>query len=327
MRIPTALTRLLAIRHPVLLGPMDLVADARLTAAVSGAGGLGILGGGYGERQWLARELDVLAQEKVRFGVGFITWSLARQPQLLGLALERKPAAVMLSFGDPAPFIPAIKRAGALVICQVQSLALARAALEAGADILVAQGTEGGGHGAARGLATLVPEIVDAVDGRAPVVAAGGIADGRGMAAALMLGAAGVLMGTRFYATAEAAGADGAKQRIRRASGDDSARSIVFDISRRNVWPAPFTGRCLRNAHFERWFGREVELLRNQEAETARYAAAREQGDFDIAAVIAGESAGLVREILPAREVVERTVREAAALLARGATLVHAQAG
>ena len=327
MPIQTALTKRLAIAHPVLLGPMDLVADARLTTAVSEAGGFGILGGGYGERQWLARELDTLAQKKVRFGVGFITWSLARQPQLLELALERKPAAVMLSFGDPAPFIPAIKRADALVICQVQSLALASAALEAGADILVAQGTEGGGHGAARGLATLVPEIVDAANGRAPVVAAGGIADGRGMAAALMLGAAGVLMGTRFYATAEAAGAEAAKERIRRASGDDSVRSIVFDISRRNVWPAPFTGRCLRNAHLERWFGREVELLRNQEVEAARYAAAREQGDFDVAAVIAGEAAGLVREILPAREVVERTVREAAALLSRGASLVRAQAG
>lgn len=325
MTISTALTRSLAIKHPVLLGPMDLVADARLAAAVSEAGGLGILGGGYGERQWLARELDSLAHRKVRFGVGFITWSLARQPALLDLALERRPAAVMLSFGDPAPFIPAIKRAGVLAICQVQSLALAQAALEAGADILVAQGTEGGGHGAARSLSTLVPEIADAAGGRAPVVAAGGIADGRGLAAALMLGAAGVLMGTRFYATAEAAAADAAKERIRRATGDDSARSIVFDISRRNVWPAPFTGRCLRNAHFERWFGREVELLRSQEAEAARYAAARAQGDFDVAAVIAGESAGLVREILSAREVVERTVREAEALLARSAALVKAE--
>jgi nitronate monooxygenase len=92
----------------------------------------------------------------------------------------------------------------------------------------------------------------------------------------------------------------------------------VFDISRRNVWPAPFTGRCLRNAHAERWFGREVELLRHQDEESARYAAARNEGNFDVAAVIAGESSGLVREITSAREVVERTVREASALLASG---------
>jgi nitronate monooxygenase len=299
---------------------MDLVADARLTAAVSDAGGLGLLGGGYGEPLWLRRELDRLAERRVRFGVGFITWSLAKQPHLLDLVLERKPVAVMLSFGDPAPFIEKIKRANAAVICQVQSLAFAQEAVEAGADILVAQGTEGGGHGASRGLMTLLPEIVDAVGDRVPVVAAGGIADGRGLAAALMLGASGVLMGTRFYATPEAAGADSAKERIRRATGDETLRSIVFDISRRNVWPAPFTGRCLRNAHLERWYGREVELLRNQDAESAKYAAAREQGDFEIAAVIAGESSGLVHEILPASDVIARAVREAAALLARGAT-------
>jgi nitronate monooxygenase len=315
MPLSTALTQRLGIPHPVLLGPMDLVADARLTAAVTAAGGLGILGGGYGEPEWLARELDLLQRSGGRFGVGFITWSMAKQPQLLDLALEYRPAAVMLSFGDPAPFADRIKRSGAALVCQVQSLALAKAAVEAGADVLVAQGTEGGGHGASRGLVTLVPEVVDAVGAKVPVVAAGGIADGRGLAAALMLGASGVLLGTRFYATTEAAGAPAAKERIRAATGDDSLRSIVFDISRRNVWPAPFTGRCLRNAHLERWYGREVELLRHQDEEAARYAAARSAGDFDVAAVIAGESAGLVRDVPSAREVVERIVREAAALL------------
>ena len=325
MLITTALTKRLGITHPVLLGPMDLVADARLTAAVSEAGGLGILGGGYGDEAWLAHELDVLAGRRSRFGVGFITWSMAKQPRLLDLALERKPAAVMLSFGDPAPFVERIKRANALVICQVQSLALARQAVAAGADILIAQGSEGGGHGASRGLCTLVPEVVDEAKGRVPVVAAGGIADGRGLAAALMLGASGVLMGTRFYATTEAAGADAAKERIRGADGDASLRSIVFDISRRNVWPAPFTGRCLRNRHLDTWYGREVELLRNLDEESARYAAARKAADFEIAAVIAGESAGLVHEIMPAREVIETMVRDAAALLKQGAQHVDVE--
>jgi nitronate monooxygenase len=319
MPLSTPLTQRLGIEHPVLLAPMDLVADAKLTAAVSAAGGFGILGGGYGDGDWLARELDALGRTGQRFGVGFITWSMAKQPQLLELALEYRPAAVMLTFGDPVPFAERIKRSGAALVCQVQSLTLAKAAVEAGADVLVAQGTEGGGHGASRGLVTLVPEVVDAVGAKVPVVAAGGIADGRGLAAALMLGASGVLLGTRFYATTEAAGAAAAKERIRAASGDDTLRSIVFDISRRNVWPAPFTGRCLRNAHAERWFGREVELLRDQEVQAARYAAAREEGDFDVAAVIAGESSGLVRDIPSAREVVERTVREAAARLAGAA--------
>jgi nitronate monooxygenase len=324
MLIPTALTKRLGITHPVLLGPMDLVSDARLTAAVSDAGGLGLLGGGYGDEQWLTRELDILERSGVRFGVGLITWSLAKRPKLLDMVLGHKPAAVMLSFGDPSPFMGSIKRANAVVICQVQSFALAKAAVEAGADILVAQGAEGGGHGASRGLTTLLPEIVDAVGDRVPVVAAGGIADGRGLAAALMLGASGVLMGTRFYATTEAAGAAAAKERIRSATGDATIRSIVFDISRRNVWPAPFTGRCLRNAHLDHWYGREVELLRNQETESTKYAAAREQSDFEIAAVIAGEAVGLVHEIVPARDVVENTVRQAASLLDRAASWVSA---
>src|SRR5690242_11518459 len=122
MPISTALTERLQIEHPVLLAPMDVVADARLTAAVTDAGGFGILGAGYGERQWLTRELDRIAQWQGRFGVGFITWSLARQTDLLELVLERKPAAVMLSFGDPSQFVERIQRANAIAICQVQSL-------------------------------------------------------------------------------------------------------------------------------------------------------------------------------------------------------------
>ena len=315
MPLDTALTKHLAITHPVLLAPMDVVADARLTAAVSAAGGLGILGGGYGERNWLARELEALTRAQVRFGVGFITWSLARQPELLDLALSAKPAAIMLSFGDPRAFVDRIRQAGALLICQVQSVALARDAIAAGADILVAQGTEAGGHGASRGTISLVPEIVDAVGPDVPVVAAGGIADGRGLAAALMLGACGVLVGTRFYVTRESSAAPAAKERIRAATGDDTLRSIVFDISRRNVWPAPFTGRCLRNAHLDRWYGREMELLRHQDEEVPRFAAARSEGNFDIAAVIAGEASGLVRDEPSAGEVVERIVREATRLI------------
>jgi len=286
---------------------------------VSAAGGLGILGAGYGDKPWLTRELDLLAQSRARFGVGFITWSLAKQPSLLDLVLERRPAAVMLSFGDPKPFVERIKRAGAFVVCQVQSIALAREAAAGGADILVAQGTEAGGHGVSRGLVSLVPEVVDAVEGAIPVVAAGGIADGRGLAAALMLGASGVLLGTRFYATEEAAGPDAAKERIRAATGDDTLRSVVFDLSRRTVWPASFTGRCLRNAHSNRWFGRETELLRDQNQVAERYAAARQDNDFDVAAVIAGESAGLVRDIASVRRVVDRIVKEAEMLLGRGA--------
>jgi len=324
MRTPT--TELLAIDHPVLLAPMDRVADGRLTSAVSAAGGFGILGGGYGDEQWLVEQLGVAAASSLPFGVGFITWSMAKQPRLLDLTLERTPRAIMLSFGDPVPFADRIKRTGAILICQVQSLALAREAVAAGADMLVVQGSEGGGHGASRGLISLLPEVVDVVGSDVPIVAAGGIADGRGLAAAMMLGASGVLLGTRFYATREAAAHDAAKQLIRAACGDDTLRSIVFDISRRNVWPAPFTGRCLRNTHLERWFGREVELMRNLDQEASGYAHARDVGNFDVAAVIAGESVGLIRDLPSVAELMERMIAEASACLLAG-TRIAAEAG
>lgn len=319
MRLKTPLTELLGIKHPVVLAAMDLVADGRLATAVSAAGGFGFIGGGYGDETWLRRELDAAVAlattpESQCYGVGFITWSLAKQPRLLDLVLERKPRAVWLSFGDPAPFVARIKRAGALLFCQVQTLEMAKDALAKGADVLVAQGAEAGGHGVTRGTLGLVPAITD-IAGSVPVIAAGGIADGRGLAASLMLGAAGVSMGTRFYATEEAAGAVAAKQRIVAADGDGTIRSIVFDVSRDNVWPAPYTGRCLRNPHAERWLGRELELMRHKATEVPRYLAARGVGDFDTAAVIAGEAVDLIHDIPKTAALIERTVAEAAALL------------
>jgi nitronate monooxygenase len=315
MPIATPLTARLGIKHPVLLAPMDVIAGARLTMAVSGAGGLGILGGGYGERAWLETETAKLRGFQHPFAIGFITWSLAKQPELLDVALAAKPRAIMLSFGDASPFARSIKKTGALLICQVQTEEMARQALDAGADILIAQGTEAGGHGASRTTIDIVPAIIDLAAGRVPVVAAGGIADGRGLAAMMMLGASGVLMGTRFYASVEADGADEAKRRICAAESGNSVRGIIFDLSRNNVWPAPFTGRCLINDHARRWMGREVELLQQVNAVAAEYAAAKVAGNFDIAAVIAGESVGLIHDVPPAAEIVERVVTEAEQLL------------
>ena len=316
MSITTRLTELLGVKHPIMLAPMDIVADGRLAASVSRAGGFGIIGGGYGDEAWLTREMDAAGDARV--GVGFITWSMAKKPRLLDLVLERRPPAIMLSFGDVEPHAGKIKRAGAFMICQVQTVEQAKDAVANGADILVAQGAEGGGHGIARGTFALVPAVVDVARG-VPVAAAGGVADGRGLAAALMLGADGVLMGTRFYATTEAAGAAAAKDRIVAATGDQTIRSILFDIVRGNVWPAPYTGRLLRNSFSERWRGREAELMQHQAEEAARYAEARAAGDFDTAGVIAGEAVDLVTEILPAADVIERMVADAGSLLA-GAT-------
>jgi nitronate monooxygenase len=192
---------------------------------------------------------------------------------------------------------------------------MARLALDAGADILIAQGTEAGGHGASRTTIDIVPAIVDLAAGRVPVAAAGGIGDGRGLAAMMMLGASGVLLGTRFYASQECDGPEEAKRRICAASSGNSVRGIIFDLSRNNVWPAPFTGRCLINDHARRWIGREVELMQNVKAVTAEYAAAKAAGNFDIAAVIAGEAVGLIHDIPPAAEIVDRIVTEAGQIL------------
>jgi nitronate monooxygenase len=290
---------------------MDLVSGGRLAAAVSQAGGLGLLGG-YGDGDWIDREWGRAGN--ARIGCGFITWSLAKHPHVLDRALARRPAAVMLSFGDPRPFAPAIRTAGAVLICQVQTVSQAREAVEGGADVIVAQGTEAGGHGMSEPLFALLPQVVDACPGTL-VVAAGGIADGRGLAAALMLGAEGVLMGTRFYASREAGGYPEAKRRIVEAQGGQTMRSIVFDLSRRIRWPAPYTGRPLRNRDAETWLGRENELEARMEEVGREYAAARERGDFNVAGVIAGESCAMIHEIPPAGEIVERVIAEAERLI------------
>ena len=324
MPISTPLTTRLGIAHPILSAPMDVIAGARLTAAVSAAGGFGILGGGYGDKAWLEQETAKLANVSAPFGIGFITWSLARKPELLDIALNARPRAIMLSFGDPKPFAPRIKSSGALLICQVQDKTMARQALNAGADILIAQGTEAGGHGASRTTIDIVPAIVDLAAGRVPVVAAGGIGDGRGLAAMMMLGASGVLLGTRFYASRECDGADEAKRRICAATSGNSVRGIIFDLSRNNVWPAPFNGCCLINDHARRWMGREVELLQNVNAVAAEYAAAKAAGNFDIAAVIAGEAVGLIHDIPPAADIIDRIVTEADQILSgRRNSLIH----
>ena len=148
-QLQTALTRHLNIEHPVILAPMANTAGGALAAAVTQAGGLGLIGGGYGDDGWLRAQFAQAGNTRV--GIGFITWSLARQPELLTLALDHEPAAIMLSFGDHTPFVDAIKKAGVILICQVQTLQQAVHAAQSGADIIVAQGQEAGGHGGSGG--------------------------------------------------------------------------------------------------------------------------------------------------------------------------------
>jgi nitronate monooxygenase len=308
MSIRTPLCDLFGIEHPVLLAPMAGVSGGALAAAVSGAGGLGLIGGGYGDADWLEREFD--AAGDARIGVGFITWSLARQPQLLDLVLNRNPAALMFSFGDFKPFLPRIRGEQTKFIVQVQTLDQAREAADAGVDAIVAQGTEAGGHGGNRATLPFVPAVVDIAKG-IPVIAAGGIADGRGLAAALALGASGVLCGTGFFASDESLADNQAKQAAVSGSGDDTERSSVFDMARGLDWPSDWNLRTMRNSFTRRWSADMDGLSQNLAEEQARFNAASAAGDIDVAAVIVGEAADLIRLREPAQATLHRMISQA----------------
>jgi nitronate monooxygenase len=325
MTITTRLTEKLGITHPIVSAPMDVIAGGRLAGAVSAAGGLGFLGGGYADDdQWLDREFAAAGNQKI--GCGFITWSLRRRPELLDRALERKPKAIFLSFDDPEPFASKAKAAGATVFCQLQTRADAERALDCGADVIVAQGTEGGGHGGQRATFTLVPEIADLIAKRSPATllcAAGGIADGRGLAAALMLGADGVVVGTRFWASREALVPSSLHEAALAATGDQTVRQSVLDIVRQRDWPARYTGRVLKNELVTEWLGREAELRHHTDAVVARYKAAQQTADPRTVAVIVGEAVSLIESIEPAGAIVERMVAAAQACLRSGVARIR----
>ncbi|WP_449254752.1 NAD(P)H-dependent flavin oxidoreductase [Bosea sp. (in: a-proteobacteria)] len=317
-RLATRLTERLGIAHPILSAPMALAGGGALAAAVTRAGGLGLIGGGYGDADWLAQQFAAAGNTQV--GCGFITWSMAKKPELLTQALVHEPAALMLSFGDPRPFAAEIAASGVPLICQCQSLEHVRQGMEAGAAIIVAQGTEAGGHGASRASLPFVPEVADLLARESPdtlLLAAGGIADGRGLAAALMLGADGVLVGSRFWASREALVHERHQAAAVAATGDRTVRSSLPDIARQLDWPKPFDIRTANNAFIARWAGRDHELRAAIATEALAYREAFTAGDPDRAAVIFGEAAGLIADIPSAGEIVERMAGEAAALLGR----------
>ncbi len=324
MPLRTRLTERFGIEHPVISAPMGFVAGGKLAAAVTNAGGLGLIGGGYGDAEWLEREFAEAGNARV--GCGFITWSLAKKPELLDQVLARSPAALMLSFGSPAPFAGRIKKSGVPMICQVQSMAHARQAVDAGADVIVAQGGEAGGHGGNRSTFTLVPEVADFLAKTAPgtiLVAAGGIADGRGLAAALILGAEGVLIGSRLIASSEAAAPLGFQQAITAADGDATIKTTVIDVVRNYEWPAEeFSGRALRNRFVTAWHGRESMLAESKvnAVENERYWKAFHAGDVDNTGVFMGEAAGLIHDVQSAGRIVADMVKQAEQLLSQGSS-------
>lgn len=324
--IKTRLTERFGIRHPIVCAPMAYVTGGALAAAVSRAGGLGIVGGGYAGTTGGEPDLDAeLARAKSgKFGVGFITWALERSPKMLAKALQYSPFCVLLSFGDPSPFAADIARAGAVLICQVQFLWQIDFALKAGAAAIVVQGTEAGGHGATRSTLPFVPEAADYLKQHSPetlLLAAGGIADGRGLAAALMLGADGVLLGSRFWASAEALTPQSHTDKAVGVSGDSTIRTKVLDALRGVPWPREYSFRFLRNKLTEEWAGREDEAFRAFGTLSEQYAQARARNDLDSVAVVCGEAVGLLRDRPTAASVIDSMVAQAAGLLHKGSTL------
>jgi nitronate monooxygenase len=249
--------------------------------------------------------------------VWFITWSVESFPEALDRLLARKPRAVMLSFGDPRRLGARVREAGVPLICQVQSRADAIQAIDAGADVVVAQGAEAGGHGDSRGTFTLVPELADLLAERAPetlLCAAGGVSDGRGLAAALMLGADGVLIGTRLWATNEAKVPAPFHAAALAADGDATIRTGAVDIARQLAWPSRFTARVLRNRFTDNWDGREAELQQVAGSVGQQWVDGYATGDTDRASPFVGEAIGLIVAIEPAAVVVKRIAAEAAHL-------------
>jgi nitronate monooxygenase len=316
MPLRTAFTEMFAIQHPIALAPMGEGAGGALAAAVSNAGGLGLLGGGNGDRDWLARELPLVADvASGPWGVGFQSWAI--DEGTVERALEYRPQAMMLSFGDPSPFTELVHRSGALLIIQVTDLDEASQAVDLGADVIVAQGTEAGGHGARRGWSTLpfVPAVVDLAS-PVPVLAAGGIADGRGVAAGLALGAAGALVGTRFLASAESLASPAAKKAILEAGGEDTERSNVLDIARGSRWPRQYTARTLGHPFLDAWRGRDDELAASAQAKQA-YQDGVARGDLPQQPVWASQAIDLITDLPPAADLVETLAAQAEDALAR----------
>lgn len=306
----TRLTDAFGLKWPIVSAPMAGAAGGALAGAVSGAGGLGLIGGGYGDADWIDAEF---ARAGAPVGCGMITWRL--DEALLERILAHTPRAVFLSFGDVAAYAPRIHAAGVPLIAQVQDMEAARAAVDAGAQVIVAQGSEAGGHGASRATMTLVPEVADFLAAQSPdtlLLAAGGIADGRGLAAALMLGADGAVVGSRLWAAAEALVPDGLHRAATAATGDATLRTRVPDVARGMDWPRPFNIRVMRSVGTENWHGAPEQM---SEADRAAWRAAMAAGDARMATPIVGEAVGLIRDIRPAAQITQGIGQSAAALL------------
>ncbi|MGO8863674.1 MAG: NAD(P)H-dependent flavin oxidoreductase [Acidimicrobiales bacterium] len=312
--LSTAWSEAAGLRVPIVNAPMGGVAGGRLATAISVAGGLGMIGlGSAGSTKILEREVRYPRAARVGFGIGLVDWVVRRDPALLEAAIEARPVLVSVSFGDDWSWVHPVRGAGIVVATQVYDGDQARRAANAGIEVLVARGAEGGGHGQPMiGTLPLLESVLDSVD--VPVLAAGGIGTGRGVAAVLAAGASGVWLGTAFAACPESLISDPARQALLRASGADTVVTTAFDVALGYPWPSEYPERVLRNDFTDRWSGHEAQLAVDGDARAAMVGGISD-GDTALIPVDAGQGVGSLSEARSAAHVIERLCLEASSLL------------
>ena len=311
--LKTLLTKKYGLSYPIAGAPMALHSSAGLAAAVSKAGGLGTFGGiNPGGGDWVREQIRaVRAETDGPFAIGFITAFIEGFRANFDVCLEERIPLIILSFGDPRSHAAQAKAAGVPIACQVQTQEGARWALEAGAEFIIAQGNEAGGHG---GYLNTLPclSLVLEIAGTTPVLAAGGIADGRSLAAVLAAGAEGAVLGTALLATPEATEiSDDVKQCIVDSDGEDTVFSTVWDVISGAPWPDGIGNRTRRDDLVAQWHGREKELQGHLDEVKSQLQAE------PINPILMGQSAGFVGAVRPVAEVIETICLAAEDLLKR----------
>ncbi len=312
--LSTDWSRAMGIDLPIVNAPMGGAAGGALAAAVSTAGGLGMIGmGSSATAERLAAELPHVSKLNRPFGIGLVDWVAAGQPDLLDSALAARPSLLCVSFGDRWEWVSRAHEVGVLAATQVPDLVTARRAVDAGVDVVIARGYEGGGHG--RPLVGTLPLLTELLDRlTVPVLAAGGISSGRGVAAVLAAGASGAWLGTAFTACTESLLSDATRAQLLAANGTDTVTTRVFDVALGYAWPPSLPERVLRNAFSDRWEGDEGSLDADAAAELAQAIAAE---DFTRSPINAGQGVGALTAVRTAADVIGELGREAAELLSR----------
>src|SRR5918995_2803921 len=315
--IHTRICEMLGIVHPVVLGGMGTATSAPLVAAVSNAGGFGTLGTSAFNVATLHKEIASIRERTEKpFGINHLLFQI--EEEMFTITLNAKPTVAAFAWArkdqDLREYFQRAHAVGSKVMYMAGEVPEALRAAEAGADVIVAQGTEAGGHVVWMASLPLVPMMVRAV-APLPVLCAGGIADGRGLAAALALGAEGVLLGTRFMATPEAPIHPNFKQAIVESDGHDTVLTEIPDLASQRVWPGAMS-RAQRNKFIERWSGREWALRQNAHEVGKQVLAARAAGDIDNASLSFGQDAGLIDSIKSVRKVIQDIMAEAEEIIA-----------